>query len=287
MHTISAVKIGATVLDGITDSKISTNVEELLVGTDGRPFIDGVGVVQQGPSASFSTVKLAAALGIFGALQKKLDATTQAELYLTEIEDYGTRKATGVKATFGKGLVIPRTLSASQGREATLGIDVFGAGDGANCPLAFTSGQTVPTNLSTDELFTLGEFLVNGASIGEVQDASVTFGVQEKLAYGSGHVFPYAIWVVDYRPVITATVVSAGPISTLGVSGVANTASIQFKKFNQPGMPGATGAITVSTHASRVRVTEVGGSHGGEVTSQITVTPIYDGTNHPLTVAGV
>jgi len=284
-HLITALKQGATVIDGIVDSRINPGIELFIAGADSQKYNHYLCVNEARPVASFTTLKIAAAITQFGIDGAAISATPL-DLYTVDSEAAGSRGSTGEKVSITKGLIVPRQLVAVQGQWATITYDVFMGGTTADAaPFAVTSDQTSPTGIALDELFTLGEVKLNSADIGPCQNYTLDFGFAVDQVMADGKVYPVQVYWRVQQPIITATTLLPEALATITVPGTSNTMTFQLQKCLEGGTRAGSGHKTFTTNENYVHVETFGGSHNDLAHTEINCVPCCDGTNAPIVVS--
>jgi len=284
-YGISALTRGAATLDGIISSSVSSGVTNFLETGDDAPFGSFLGVSGMAPVLSYQTAHIATHLGITGVDGLAITGTPLVAHFVERSTD-GVRESAGASASLYAGMLLPRTIEASQGQIATLSCEAVAPGDDANAPLAF--GAVAPPAYDEQiERYTLGPILVDGTDAGYVQSCSIEFGIDYQLRRGGDMTWAQYGFIAAFRPTIRFTTLDATRAAAWGASGAALPVSVQLTALSQTTTTGraASGHITFATTKSRVVANPLGGS--GDSATEVMITPAWDGTNHPITVTGV
>jgi len=194
-HQITALKQSTTVIDGIVDSSISPGILAAILAADSQPYPHLVMIGEQKPQATFTGIKIGSLITQFGIDGQAINATPL-ELYTLDTATGGSRGSGGEKISVVKGLIVPTTLSASQGNApATLSYLIAAGGTDADAaPMSVTSDQTAPALTSDDEAFFLGAVTLNSADIGPVDSVNIDFGFNVVQRGGSGDQYPSIVY---------------------------------------------------------------------------------------------
>jgi len=295
MFTLAQVNINRDVdvlLAQIVDQNVTLGLSRFLEGSDGEVDNRYVAVNEQRAMIGFTTTMLATALGLAGINGTPLDVDTPAtkgslEAFFQLLAEGATRAAgaTHTMLTINEGILIPRTLSASQGAVARLGLEAHATYDGTNNPIVIAASQALPGTPGVSELFTLGPIQINGVAINGVVDVAVDFGIEVLVEGSDGEPWPRFVAIMRRQPSVSFSTPDAGILSTLGITGAAQGATdsvIYFRKIAE----GATRVadvtaehIKISVDEGHISVEDITGSHGARLGVRCTITPTYDGTN--------
>ena len=276
-------------LDGIQSDSLSAGANNLVLGSDGNPYNTLLALMSQAPGLSVETVHVHDWLNFLGVSGKAISLTGSAEsieAYWSENATDSTRAATGLKATINAGVMVPRTLSLAQDQHATLAMElIMRSTDGSNAPFAVAADQTLPSADAIDEWYTLGPVTVGGTAVGNVQSASIDFGIQLTPIMGDGSLYPKELYKPVIAPTVSFTTLVADKATAFGIGGTNAVVVINMLKGAAGGRAGS-GDRTITTTASRVVWEEIGVTHGGHAMLRCTAPCASDdGSNHPLTYA--
>jgi hypothetical protein len=300
MFTLAAVNLNrdTDVLIGqMVDQNINLAVTRFLEGSDGEVDNRYVSINEQKPMIGFTTTAIAVALAQAGISGVGIDVDTPATLGALEaffhlLVEGGTRAATATKVTINEGILIPKTLSASQGAIARLTMEAHASYDGTNDPLVLLASQTLPaTTPGVAELFTLGPVQLNGVAVNGVTDLSVDFGIELFVEGSDGEVWPRFVAINRRSPVISFTTPDAGLLSTLGITGDPQGATdsvVYFRKIAEGGtreLDATAEHIKFSIDEGMVYVEDASASHGSTYGLRVTIVPTFDGTNAVLVIS--
>jgi len=294
-HTISSVKHGTTVVNGIVNSSFSPGLVELLLNGSGKVETGFVGVVGAVPELSFTTTSIETALKPFLTSSNPLNGVAIAAsnflFFYEKIANTGTRTAgaTHVKATVAAGMIVPVTLTVNHYGAATIGYRVIClSADGTTAPIAFAATQALDGSIAVaDELWTLGSVAINGTTLDGVTSVSMSFGNNVEVTGGDGNPYPEFAAILNRRPSITVATTNLDDFVSWGLLGAAQGATdsvVTLKKVDNDGTI-AAGAITLTVDAGRISYRDISGSDGSRIGASITITPRYDGTNEVIAIA--
>lgn len=300
MFTLAAINLNrdTDVLIGqMVDQNIGLGISRFLEGSDGEVDNRYTAINEQKPMIGFTTTAIAVALAQAGISGVAIDVDTPATLGSLEaffhlLVEGGTRAATATKITINEGILIPRTLSASQGGVARFSCEAHATYDGTNDPLVLLASQTLPTvTPGVAELFTLGPVQLNGVAVNGVVDVSIDFGIELIVEGSDGEVWPRFVGIMRRQPIISFTTPDAGLLSTLGITGDAQGATdsvVYLRKIAEGGtreLDATAEHIKISVDEGMVYVEDASASHGGRYALRCTLLPTFDGTNAVLVIS--
>ena len=299
IYTIYAVNIANDVpilLNQCTDGALDTGLREIIEGADGEVDARYAAVMEQRPVFAFTTTSLQTALGAAGISGRFLDIDDTAtygplEAWFQKLAEGSTRAAgaSHLKMIINEGMLLPRTLRASQGQVASLRYDALATYDGSNEPIAISTAAVSGTP-GVSALWTLGPVVLNGTEVNGVVDLEVPFGIREIVEGADGEVWPRYSAIMERRPAITFTTPDANLFNTLTLTGAAQGATDSLIYLRQMA-EGSTrtaidggGHIKIAVDKGRIFVENITGSHGQRVGTRVRITPTYDGSNAVLAI---
>lgn len=295
-HSLYGVDAGGTVIGGITQQSIPIESEVSSEAQDGQVYTSHQSLTSQRANATFTTLDVADALAVAGLTGTKIDdmsggLTMWAQAHL----DGGTRAGASLHRSFNwaKGLLVPRSLSASHGPDATLSMEALGKVNGSVPPPVIAENQTLPAVVD-DERYTLGPVKVGAITLTGVRGFDIDFGITVEAQTADGDLYPTFLSIVTITPVLTIRGVGvdawykeSGGIPLAGLNAThANTAFYLRKRADG----GTVVADNVTEHikftaAGLITVSDpmdASGQDAAEV--NLTMPLVYDGTNAPLTI---
>lgn len=316
IYTLSAVQLDGgpdLMFDQVTSQSIDTGTTKETVHRSGGvdPII--VAIMEQKPKFTFSTNQVGKALAGCGVDGVAIGAG----LTYTACNLFFKRRAAGgqyianatashIKIGVAMGMLIPRTLRASQGGVASVEFTLCMASNGANSPFVHTFGVALePPATNATEMFTIGPAYVGGASLElpSLTDVSVDFGIQEgESPLGSGTIWPQMVFIQKRQPMIRLTsidpdgvktilgTISPGAGDALGLS-VNGTATSGLRLFLRKKSPGGANYANDSTQHLVLRCsvghigwTSIQADEHGDAKVEMEMQPINDGVNSYMTV---
>ena len=295
-HTISSVKHGSTVINGIASSGFSPGLVELALNGSGKVDVGFVAALGAAPELSFSTTAVSSALALFQTGSNPLNgiAITGSNFlfYYEKIANQGTRSAgsTHVKATVAEGMVIPMSIEASHYGAAMASYRVVcTSADGTTAPIAFAASQALDAGIANAaELFTLGSVAVNGTTLDGVASVSINFGNNVEVSGGDGNPYPEFVAITTRRPSITFSTTNLDDFVSWGLLGAAQGASdsvVTLQSVSNDGTLTGSGDKTFTVDAGRISYRDLSGADGSRIGGSVTITPRYDGTNEVIVIA--
>jgi hypothetical protein len=288
---LACVVLPGGTISQIVDESFSPGLQEIIEGGSGTLDPEFIAIGEGKPMLSFTSTALATALGIAGLGAYAI--TSAADWYFQRIEQGGTRSAGAVhkKLTTTKGILVPRSIRASQGvQPATISYDLLPlSADGETAPVAITSNQSLPTIPLVSELFTLGPVSINGAFMSGGQSMNWDFNMAEERHADDGGVWPTFAGIATRTPVCAVNGFDMNALSTHGLSGLALTS---FKTYFRKIAAGST--RVASGTAQHVRLQGTGGmllprSASGDykkpLVGEWNICPKWDGTTDVVAIS--
>lgn len=295
LHSVIITGAGGGTIAGISDVTTALNTSFFENNYDGASNVTFLTVNQQEPTYSFTTRHVGQLLGIltngYASIPSTSPALTLAEFHWRERAAEGafTATSTSIKQTINKGIIIPKTISASQGQEVTLDTDIHVLWDKTpdETPIV-TSAVVAPTSSAMTQLYTLGPVYLNNVQLSGVQSYTIDYGIEVAKFYSDGVVWPTDAYVTKVNPSIRITTNDMACMNDarLTQTGAHYTGATAFKLFltaKAKGLKNVANAtashISTGGYAAHVSVNQMSGSAGQAGTAEITLRPYYDGTN--------
>jgi hypothetical protein len=221
-----------------------------------------------------------------------------AEFHLRQAEMQGTHETGSehIQALIKSGVLVPRTIEATQNNPAQITCEALAIWDETNAPLAVSKDQAYSLTEPSFELYTLGPASINGSDLADIQGLTIDFGIEIRRVRAKG--YPHATnWhVVRRMPEIRIPIEDADWLADLGISGVGPVGKAytngQFicylRKCTQNSTVVADGTaehIKFTIGANMIRVADLAAREGEAVQPGLVITPYYDGTNEQVQVA--
>jgi len=300
-HTLYAVNVDAidsandVLIDQVSDFTADPGIQEALLSADGQVDPTFVAVAQQAPRFSFTTSGLATVLAKCGI--SGLDFTGDAddaglECWFQKMEEGGTRVSGSnhLKMTAIHGLLLPRTITASDGEPASMAMEAVVTYNGDDAPIVIATSQALSGSPSVSEVFTAGPMKINGVTYDGVQSVTIDFGLQEQVLSSDGLVYPTFVCIGQRRPSITIQTTDVTLLNTFGLNGVVQGATdsvVYLRKMSE----GATRVTDVTAeHISftidegRINPLPWSAEQGGPGSLELRITPTDDGTNDIIAI---
>jgi len=296
-YTLYAVSLdtktlaGSDVLfDQIQSFELSTGLARHLARGDGDVDPTYVSIMSQRPILRFDTTGIAAALAAAGIAGAIIDAdVTYPGLvaYFQKMAEGGTRASGSnhLKLTAAEGLLVPRTLRASQDGIAVVTYEALLTYDGSNEPIVIADSQALAGSPSVSEVYTVGPASINGSTLEAVQEITIDFGIDVRRLAGDGDVWPTYAGIMSRGPSIRIRTTDATAINTYGLDGTAQSASdsvVYFRKLAEGGTrtaPATEEHISITLDDGMITVENQRVDQDGVASAEIVYTPTYDGSN--------
>jgi hypothetical protein len=276
-------------LDQVQNVEISTGIAQAILASDGQVDPTYVSVLSQAPSLSFESTAAATILGSCGISGMIIDAdVTYPGLiaWFQKMAEGGVRAAgsSHLKLTMKEGLLVPRTIQASQGGVATISLEAALTYDGTNDPIIIADSQALAGTPATAEAFTIGPASINGATLEGIQSLTIDPGISLTVLSGDGQVWPTYAAIQARQPSIRLTSTDVSALSTFGLSGAAQGASDSVVWLRKMSEGAGRVADNVAEHIGftidegMITVQSASASQGGPAMAEVLITPTYDGT---------
>lgn len=292
-HCIAPVVFNTTVLGGITRQSINLGNMVRSVPTAGAVTSKFVALYHQSPTASFQTLNVGGALDLAGYQGTSIAGLAAGLImYAMKKAEGGTRTSGTAhrKYVFREGLVIPRTLTANHGEDATLDYDVIGTYDGSNLPVVETDSVALPTSPDDALRWTLHSATLESEALTGIQGFTLDFGISAAVASSDGDLYPTFSCIDSQAPRITLRGIdtlwlASGVIPKTGLAITQANTSIFLKKRTDGG------TFVADITAEHIKLTAAGmavvqnafdGSGNENATCDIEFTVNDDGTNAAL-----
>ena len=289
-HTLYAVSYKNALISQVVSTRLGPGVQELIAGGDGQVDPTYAAVMSQSPTFGWTTTAIKAGLDAIGIDGGKIAAApNDLDLYLQSYDAQGLRGAgsTHIKVTNALGIIVPRSITASQGQVARYDMDAYLlSADGIAAPFTVTGSSALEGTPSVAEQFTLGPVKVNGTALEGVESTTITFGIR---LYGprayEGHVFPYYVAIASRTLSIDVRVTQADLLlaAKFGISGVAQGATDSVVYLRKLAEDGTRVAEATEEHISwtmdqgRAHVVEQSADHPNPYMATVRLSPTYDG----------
>lgn len=296
MSTTALYKLSSIVLPGgtlaqIVEDDFAPGLIEAVETNSGSVDPSFAAIMEGKPAFSFTTTALASALTYAGLTPLAIAAET--DLYFARLASGGTIDSgtTHIKLSLSAGILVPKMIEASQGREpAHISYDLYAlSSDGLTNPITLTTGQALPSQGNVAELFTLGPCEFNTTPLTAGQSLRWDFGMNCQVVGSDGEPWPTYAAVDARRPGATLRGLDASALNVSGTAGLALTSfATYFRKVAKGGtrVPNATAShIKLSGTTGMLVPTGIRGSAQRPLDAEFQLIPTYDGTNNIVAIS--
>jgi len=299
VYTRGPVTINTADLGGITNQNIGNASTFSNLNTHGEVRNRFVGLTGAVPSASFSTLSVAAALTITGALPYDMSTGAGVIMYGVKKTQGGGRTLASVNKSYkmANGIMIPTTLQVDHQGDAELSYALFPiSSNGIIEPIISAEAETVPEADETVERFTLGSVTIGGVALTHLRSLSIDFGITINQIGADSDIFPTAAYDDSRLPSLTFSGIdldwfkAAAAIDLQGLAGtIANTIIFLRKRSGtiSGGFVDNATAEHIKIQCAGITTIEeaMGASGDSDGTCSIRISPFFDGTNETLLIA--
>lgn len=296
LYTGHGVSYGATVVEQITDTDLNTNPTIQKAPTDGGIGNRHISNRRVDPRMTFSSMDIDAIIDEFdsGALWTKIDDLVGGfSIWQQQVDEGGTRTtgSTHRKINTVQGLVLPRTLNASDDSDLSIDMEVVPTWDGTNDPIVITDSQALPALGGSAAHYAMAKTTIGGISFVGKQSLSIDFGLS-LFDTSAGDNDLYLTWaaIKDIASVLNMTFVDAtkfadAVVPLMGKASEHADSTIYFRKRTATGFEADASLVHISCTIAGLLTPDnpwsfSAGNDGGTV--QMTLNSKYDGTNLPL-----
>lgn len=292
LHTLYAVRQSGSLIDEVTDLRVSSGINDLIIGADGSHLPTFSGMEDQSPRIGFTSLAISAALGVVGYAGLKITTGALFDAWFQKIDQGGTRVAGAnhFGITVNEGMIVPRTITAGLGSPASINYDVVPSYDGSNNPLVFSTIASLPAGATVDELYTVGKGSVNGTALTGVVGVTIDFGISLYVNRADGDYWPTFVAIRNIVPSIRFQVIKADALNTFGLTGteIDGSSGIAYlRKIDQGGTRVADATlehIEFKIEEGRCKVMDTNATHDGHAVSEVVISATHDGSNNILAI---
>lgn len=171
-------------------------------------------------------------------------------VYGTQVSNLGSvaGSSSHFTTTVSLGVMILRSIRASQGQKASAQVEVHAIWDGTNDPLLYATNASLPSDCVLGYQYTLGPVYVDGSQLVGVKDVSVDMGITETKVQSDGNLYPTLIYTSKWEPKIMLTMTNAAAESTFGLTGSALSTGETSVYFQACSNMGTRIANNVASH---------------------------------------
>ncbi len=301
MHGIYAVKIGSTVLKGITSRALRTGAEVRQMPTSGEVYARFQALYSVKPMAEFASRNIAAALDLCSLTGTALTSAAPLLFYAQKNTEGGTRTAGSVHRiyTMNEGILVPRKIVVEHQQDAEIQYEALCTYDGTNEPLTITDTSALPALTGDAERFTLGRITLKDDSdnivvFSQVRRLEIDLGIQAETVGADSDIFDTNCRIVEIQPSIKITGIDiewfkalATGIPLTGKSVKHSGTEIILRKRTLGGqyVAAATQEHIGFTAAGMATIEQACGADGNALDEVSITMPLkFDGTNNPLVI---
>ncbi|GMW02649.1 MAG: hypothetical protein AMXMBFR84_37850 [Candidatus Hydrogenedentota bacterium] len=284
-YVLGGIKTNVGEIGGITDVTFDNGIQAVLNGSGGAVDNTYAAMLYAEPLLRFTSTDIFACLGQAGISGTSLSSWIAAFQLAT---NKGTRTGTWRQLTGASALLVPVSIQAAQGREATIEMAVYPIGDATNAPVGINTSDPSVTQVSAKK-YTLGPLELNTAAI-EIQSIRIDMNYQIERRSHSGLPWPTHVNLNMRAPKITFTSIDAEKLAAVfGTNEVAETiTALEVWLYKMAEGGAARVALATEEHIKFTGtegiayMTSMGGSRGGDAVSEYQCDLVYDGSNAVL-----
>ncbi len=294
-HGLYGVKIGATVLGGITQQAIQMAPDIGRDGTSGDIYPRHQSLRSQKPSATFTTKDIETALGLIGLIGVDISALTGDLTLFAQSRAVGNARSAGSthrSYTMANGIAVMQRLSVSHQQDAELSYLASPIAAGAVLPITEADTVAVPSN-GTDALrFALGKTTLESVLFTHVQQMDIDFGIVLGVESSDGDIHDTFVSIQDISPVITLSGIDvewlkAANIPSTGLACTHANSTIYLRQRTEGNSFWADGSakhikMTIDGLAIMESIFDASGNE--RATTSMRIPLRYDGTNVPIVI---
>jgi len=290
-YTQGPIDIDGTAYGSIQSLNFDPAIQSLILSGAGLINPTFAGLQSGRPAVTFTTTAIDTFLALLGATGHAI--ATSVIVYFTQKVNEGVNAGatSHVKLTIGNGLVIPVSLTASQGDgspgNAVLECQVFATSDGTNSPLTIAVSQSLPAIPVNNEVFSLAKLDYGGADW-DIESATLNFGLDILQQGSNGIPWDQFVAVRTQQPTLEIITSDLDLLATLTNNGDSIDDVIQY--FRRKTQRGTHDTDVTESHV-KITIAEafatagaVSSDQGGEAKLPVTIQPIFDGTNAILVI---
>ena len=283
-YYVAHVQQASAYIRGATSHDFSAGTQDIALATDGSIDPTFIATFQQDPRLRFTTVDLAGALAACG-IGGLAVSTSPTLFYYAKMDPLSGAAAAGsghIAARMTRGIMVPTSISARQGGEASVGIECAAVWNGTQNPVDWLTSQSLPSVTPNVVGWTVGPVQINGTLFEGVQSIDVDMGIDVRRMYGDGELWPTYSPIRRREPQIRISGLSASALASIGLGVAQDDKSTKVcfrRKTNYAGnqASNASGHVVLSIAAGTIRVE--GSSSGDEMSVDVVIRPVSDGVN--------
>ncbi len=284
LYKISALVTPAGTIPSIVTNELDPGIELYVQKGDGRISPAFSATMHQAPMFKGSTLGIGSALGVVGSGFYGFGSSVH--LYVASLQQGAGIAAGSAHSRFTgtKGCIIPRRLTTTQKKEASLDLEgYFLSADGTTAPLSYASGVALPALAAGNEAYTLGPVSLDGDWVSGETSTEVDFGYTDIQHSSGGEMYNTFACYEDFSPTLTFKTTNVHFINTLSMGGVAiaSNARFHFRRLAAAGRvaDGSASHIRLTLAAGTMRPGPITLNDQGEAEMTVNVTPIDGGSS--------
>jgi len=288
-YTISAYKHGSDLIKGVQNIGLNANMRQIIASGSGAVDPSFVSIGKIAPEITFDTNAVKTALAKLGGINGA--ALSNDIFFLQKMAAGGLRAGTSshTKVTLASGIIVPTSISVSDGEAATIGYRVVPvSADGDASPIAITTLQSLEANQDLlAELYTLGAVTINGADIDGVDKWTLDFGITLEIV--NHHIYPTFAGVMSRGPSFSITTFDMDTFEDWGLEGETQgvtDSTVKLVDLVNGGLRGSS-PITFTIDAGMAHYESIAGRQGGRWSGTVRITPVWDGTADIIAISGI
>jgi hypothetical protein len=291
IHTIGSLVVASTVpttqfkLDGVTTRNFSPGLQELMAMPAGQADVDYVATNTIEPIITLTGTDIAVILASIGLSGVAIGTTPNdtADAYFTKMQEGGVRASGSVNSRLrvSKGLLVVNSVTWSHPGAVTAEVQLHATYDGTNAVVIYTATLALPHVPVVEEMFSGGPVFINGTELDGIQGITFDLGLSVVKRYASGNWRPFFAGISERKPRITITTKEVPFLSTVGIEGLAQSATpseIYFRKMTKHGTRVANATtqhikITIPASAGEIWAGEFGGGNNEDAAGAVIIQP--------------
>jgi len=272
----------------LANIKVNPQLQRMIEGAHSIDPVIAAAIAQK-PMITFDTHAIGTMLGLCGP-----DGLTKDEVYAWFPERaHGGMISSGeahVKITAYRCLIVLQSIRVSQDQPAIGSFAIYPTYDGSNAPLAYAKDQALPERAAdvSEQAYTNGPLYLGETAI-ETQGWTFDLGANIFTPAMNGEAYPRMAAIAERRPTVSVQTLDLESITSAGMMGTSvDDVLLYLRALTMRGAPVAdatTSHIKLTIKEAFVSSDGPGGDSSGQATTELTVSPVDDGTNSTVAVA--
>lgn len=288
---ISATKLGSSVVPGNASASYTPGTQTIRPNIDGQLYPYWVGSIASSPVVSVRSHAVAEVLGALGLTGVSIASLTGGVQYNADKQAAVARAGNGshFTAAYTTGIAFPTSISAGTSGLATVGYELHAISSDGTDPVTLSKAGNALSYTALSNAYTIGKISINGTDLVGVTSVTINFGISVGKRQADGYAFPTFAAVDTITPTIQIGIEDIAQVNDLTNLGLAQTSSdsiVYLRRVSNEGAPSAdSSAHHLSFTVDAGLITSSGPSGSLRASTNITITPIHDGTNAPIVYA--